>query len=91
MPDRRPVTRSLRRSAFMLFSSAVHAMVEGPVNRTEFVRCVAHFAVDDHEVRFCTRLKDKGSWFLPFNHGWNDDAGSPSATCRRRSTNSSTL
>jgi type I restriction enzyme R subunit len=30
-------------------------------------RCVAHFAVDDVEVRFCTELKGKASWFLPFN------------------------
>lgn len=43
----------------------------------EFGRCVAHFAVDDHEVRFCTQLKGKGSWFLPFNQGWNDGAGNP--------------
>ena len=41
----------------------------------EFGRCVVHFAVDDHEVRFCTHLKGKGSWFLPFNQGWNDGAG----------------
>ncbi len=40
-------------------------------------RCVAHFAVDDHEVRFCTHLQDKASWFLPFNLGWNDGAGNP--------------
>ncbi|MCA9905788.1 MAG: type I restriction endonuclease subunit R, partial [Anaerolineae bacterium] len=32
----------------------------------EFGRCVVHFAVDDHEVRFCTHLKGKASWFLPF-------------------------
>jgi type I restriction enzyme, R subunit len=43
----------------------------------EFGRCVVHFAVDDHEVRFCTHLKGKGSWFLPFNKGWNDGAGNP--------------
>jgi type I restriction enzyme R subunit len=43
----------------------------------EFGRCVAHFAVDDHEVRFCAHLKGKGSWFLPFNQGWNDGAGNP--------------
>ena len=43
----------------------------------EFGRCVAHFAVDDHEVRFCTHLMGKGSWFLPFNQGWNDGAGNP--------------
>ena len=44
---------------------------------SEFGRCVVHFAVDDHEVRFCTHLKGKPSWFLPFNLGWNDGAGNP--------------
>ena len=43
----------------------------------EFGRCVVHFGVDDHEVRFCTHLKGKASWFLPFNQGWNDGAGNP--------------
>ena len=43
----------------------------------EFGRCVVHFAVDDHEVRFCTHLKGKASWFLPFNLGWDDGAGNP--------------
>ena len=43
----------------------------------EFGRCVAHFAVDENEVRFCTHLKGKDSWFLPFNRGWNDGAGNP--------------
>ena len=43
----------------------------------EFGRCAAHFAVDDHEARFCTHLQGKGSWFLPFNQGWNDGAGNP--------------
>lgn len=43
----------------------------------QFSRCIAHFAVDDHEVSFCTHLKGKGSWFLPFNQGWNDGAGNP--------------
>ena len=43
----------------------------------EFGRCVAHFAVDDGEARFCTRLQGKASWFLPFNRGWNDGAGNP--------------
>ena len=42
-----------------------------------FGRCVAHFAVDEQEVQFCTRLQDKASWFLPFNKGWNDGAGNP--------------
>ena len=43
----------------------------------ELGRCIAHFAVDESEVRFCTHLKGKGSWFLPFNRGWNDGAGNP--------------
>jgi len=43
----------------------------------QFGRCVVHFAVDDHEVRFCTHLKGKGLRFLPFNKGYNDDAGNP--------------
>ncbi|MBI4537385.1 MAG: type I restriction endonuclease subunit R [candidate division NC10 bacterium] len=43
----------------------------------EFGRCIVHFAVDDHEVRMCTHLKGKASWFLPFNMGWNDGAGNP--------------
>jgi len=43
----------------------------------KFGRCVVHFAVDDHEVRMCTRLKGKDSWFLPFNQGWNNGAGNP--------------
>lgn len=40
-------------------------------------RCIAHFAVDDSEVRFCTELAGKASWFLPFNKGFNDGAGNP--------------
>ncbi|MCL5999729.1 MAG: type I restriction endonuclease, partial [Chloroflexi bacterium] len=43
----------------------------------QFGRCIVHFAVDDHEVRMCTHLNGKGSWFLPFNQGWNDGAGNP--------------
>ena len=43
----------------------------------QFGRCVAHFAVDESEVRFCTHLMGKASWFLPFNRGWNDGAGNP--------------
>ena len=42
-----------------------------------FGRCVVHFAVDDSEVRMCTELKAKGSWFLPFDKGYNDGAGNP--------------
>jgi type I restriction enzyme R subunit len=43
----------------------------------QFGRCIVHFAVDDQEVRMCTHLKDKESWFLPFNKGFNDGAGNP--------------
>ena len=43
----------------------------------EMGRCLAHFAVDDHEVWFCTHLQGKQSWFLPFNLGHNDGRGNP--------------
>ncbi len=43
----------------------------------ELGRCLAHFAVDDNEVQFCTKLEGKASWFLPFNKGWNDSKGNP--------------
>ena len=43
----------------------------------QFGRCVAHFAVDESEVHFCTHLKGKASWFLPFNRGWQRGAGNP--------------
>lgn len=43
----------------------------------QFGRCVVHFAVDDSDVAMCTELRGKGSWFLPFNKGWNDGAGNP--------------
>lgn len=42
-----------------------------------FKRCMVHFAVDDSEVKMCTELKGKKSWFLPFNKGNNDGAGNP--------------
>jgi type I restriction enzyme R subunit len=40
-------------------------------------RCMVHFAVDDQVVRFCTELKGKHSWFLPFDQGFDDGAGNP--------------
>ena len=43
----------------------------------ELGRCLAHFALDEHEVKFCTHLRGKASWFLPFNKGWDDGAGNP--------------
>ena len=42
-----------------------------------FGRCMAHFAADENEVHFCTHLKGKASWFLPFNRGWMRGAGNP--------------
>jgi type I restriction enzyme R subunit len=43
----------------------------------QFGRCLVHFAADDQEVWFCTHLKGKASWFLPFNKGYRDGAGNP--------------
>ncbi len=43
----------------------------------QFGRCLAHFAVDDSEVWFCTHLQGKKSWFLPFNKGYKKGAGNP--------------
>ena len=43
----------------------------------EFGRCVAHFALDENEVRFYTHLTGADAWFLPFDRGWNDGAGNP--------------
>lgn len=40
-------------------------------------RCTVHFAVDDLQVKMCAELKDKASWFLPFNKGYKDGAGNP--------------
>ena len=42
-----------------------------------FGRCLVHLAVDDQRVRFCTELKGKASWFLPFDQGYDDGAGNP--------------
>ena len=43
----------------------------------QFKRCMAHFAIDDAQIKFCTKLSGKNSWFLPFNKGYNDGAGNP--------------
>ncbi len=42
-----------------------------------FKRCAVHFALDDNEIRMCTKLSGKPSWFLPFNKGRNNGAGNP--------------
>ncbi len=40
-------------------------------------RCAVHFALDDDDIRMCTWLQGKSSWFLPFNKGLNGGAGNP--------------
>ncbi|MDQ2794900.1 MAG: type I restriction endonuclease [Bacteroidota bacterium] len=40
-------------------------------------RCLVHLAVDDQQVKFCVELMGKGSWFLPFNKGYQQGAGNP--------------
>ena len=40
-------------------------------------RCAVHFAVDDDDIKMCTWLEGKSSWFLPFNKGVNGGAGNP--------------
>lgn len=43
----------------------------------QFKRCMVHFAIDDNEIKMCTKLDGKKSWFLPFNKGHNGGAGNP--------------
>lgn len=43
----------------------------------QFKRCMVHFAVDDSNIKFCTRLAGKSSWFLPFDKGNEQGAGNP--------------
>jgi type I restriction enzyme R subunit len=43
----------------------------------EFKRCIVHLAIDDNEIKMCTELKGRSSWFLPFNKGDRDGAGNP--------------
>ena len=40
-------------------------------------RCAVHMAVDDDDIKMCTWLCGKSSWFLPFNKGVNGGAGNP--------------
>lgn len=40
-------------------------------------RCAVHMAVDDDDIKMCTWLSGKPSWFLPFNKGVNGGAGNP--------------
>lgn len=43
----------------------------------QFKRCMVHFAVDDNEVHFSTKLSGDSSWFLPFNKGFQNGGGNP--------------
>ena len=49
----------------------------------ELGRCVAHFAVDERDVRFCTQLRGKASWFCP-----STAAGTTAPAIRRTRTGS---
>jgi len=42
-----------------------------------FGRCLAHFAVDDRNVRFSPKLEGTKSWFLPFDQGNKGGSGNP--------------
>ena len=42
-----------------------------------FKRCLVHFAMDDCEVWFTTKLDGKDSFFMPFNKGNEGGAGNP--------------
>ncbi len=42
-----------------------------------FKRCASHFAIEDKQIKFCTKLDSKKSWFLPFDKGYKDGAGNP--------------
>ncbi|MFT6336459.1 MAG: type I restriction enzyme R subunit [Halioglobus sp.] len=43
----------------------------------QFGRCIVHMAVDTDEVYMTTKLKGKGTFFLPFNKGYNNGQGNP--------------
>lgn len=63
--------------------TVAHAMeqykTDRPVSERLFKHgiCIAHFAVDDQEVQFTTKLAGKDTRFLPFNKGHNDAGGNP--------------
>lgn len=43
----------------------------------KFGRCLAHFAVDTHQVQVTTKLSGRSSYFIPFNRGRDGGAGNP--------------
>ncbi len=42
-----------------------------------FKRCIAHFAVDENEIMFTTKISGESTYFMPFNKGNNGGAGNP--------------
>lgn len=42
-----------------------------------FARCMVHIAADTEQVFMCSELKDKASFFIPFNKGLNDGEPKP--------------
>lgn len=44
-----------------------------------FKRCLVHFAVDNNQAHMTTEIKGLGTYFLPFNKGYQDGAGNPPA------------
>ena len=42
-----------------------------------FARCMVHFAVDTEQIYMCTELKNKNSFFIPFNKGLNAGSATP--------------
>ena len=42
-----------------------------------FKFCAVHFALDDHNVEFCTDLSKEHPFFMPFNKGYNNSKGNP--------------
>jgi type I restriction enzyme R subunit len=75
-------------ATFELKNAITHQTVEDAVKQYktdrdprelifQFGRCMAHFAVDDSHVRFCTKLAGTQSWFLPFDRGYKGGAGNP--------------
>ena len=43
----------------------------------QFKCFIVYFVVDDGQIKFCTKLDGKNSWFLQFNKGYKDGSGNP--------------
>ena len=40
-------------------------------------RCIVHFALDENEIMFTTKIDGQSTYFMPFNKGNNNGAGNP--------------